>query len=326
MRRVLVRRLLEALLVVLVAASATFVLAHVAPGDPFSSTVDDPSITPAIRAQLRANWGLDRPLPEQYVRWLASAARGDLGPSLSQHRPVRDAIAEALPATLLLMGTGLVLAFGLGIMLGAWQASHRGRPLERVVRAVTLALSAMPDFWLALVAMLALAHWARLFPTGGMVSAGDYEYLSRGRQLLDRLWHLALPAGVLAALAAAGIARFQRAALLDALGEEWTRTARAKGLTERAVVLRHALRNALAPTLALVGLSLPALAGGAVFIERVFGWPGMGWLALSAVNARDYYLIMGCVLAGSALVALGSLAADALAVLVDPRLRRPGGE
>ena len=308
MRRVLVRRLLEALLVVLVAASATFVLAHAAPGDPFSSTLDDPSVTPEIRARLRANWGLDRPLPEQYVRWLGAAARGDLGPSLSQHRPVRDAIADALPNTLLLSGTGLLLAFALGIGLGAWQASHRGRPLERVARTVTLALSAIPDFWLALVAMLALAYWARLFPTGGMVSAGDYEYLSASGRLLDRLHHLVLPAAVLA--------------LLDALNEEWTRTARAKGVTERAVVLRHALRNALSPTLALVGLAIPALAGGTVFIERVFNWPGMGSLALAAIGNRDYYLIMGCVLAGSALVAVGSMMADLLAVAADPRLRR----
>ena len=256
------------------------------------------------------------------MRWLGATARGDLGPSLSQHRPVRDAIAEALPNTLLLSGTGLVLAFALGIALGAWQAAHRGRPLERIARAVTLALSAIPDFWLALVAMLALAYWARLFPTGGMVSAGDYEYLSAAGKLRDRLHHLVLPATVLALLAAAGIARFQRAALLDALNEEWTRTARAKGVGERAIVLRHALRNALSPTLALVGLAIPALAGGTVFIERVFGWPGMGTLALFAIGNRDYYLIMGCVLVGSALVAAGSMAADLLAIAADPRLRR----
>lgn len=325
MRRVLVRRLLEALLVVLVAASATFALAHAAPGDPFSNAIENRAVSPELRARLRANWGLDRPLPEQYVRWLASVARGDLGPSLSQHRPVREAIGDALPATLLLAGTGLVLAFALGIGLGAWQATHRGRPLERLARSATLAVSAMPDFWLALVAMLTLAYWVPVFPVSGMVDAANYDYWPLWRRVLDRLHHLVLPASVLALLAAAGIARFQRAALLDALGEEWARTARAKGVGERAVVLRHALRNALSPTLALVGLSLPALAGGALFIERVFGWPGMGMLALDAVLARDYYLIMGCVLAGSALVALGSLAADVLAVLADPRLRRADG-
>ena len=322
MRRVLVRRLAEALLVVLVAATATFVIAHLAPGDPFTMALREPSVTPEIRDQLRANWGLDRPLPEQYVRWLGAVARGELGPSFSQHRPVRDAISDALPATLLLSGTGLLLAFALGVALGAWQAAHRGRPLERLTRTATLALSAVPDFWLALVAMLGLAYWLRLLPASGMIDAGSHDYLTPAGQLVDRLRHLVLPAGVMAALAAAGIARFQRAALLDALGEEWTRTARAKGVSERAIVLRHALRNALSPTLALVGLNLPALAGGAVFIERVFQWPGMGWLMLRAVESRDYPLIMGCVLVGSALVVAGSFAADMLSALADPRLQR----
>jgi peptide/nickel transport system permease protein len=321
-RRALVRRLAEALLVVLVAATATFVIAHLAPGDPFTRLMDNPAVTPEVRARMLSEWGLDRPVAEQYARWLGAVARGELGPSFSQHRPVRDAIADALPATLLLSGTGILLAFALGVGLGAWQAAHRGRPLERLTRATTLALAAVPDFWLALVAMLGLAYWLPLFPASGMIDAGSHDYLTPGRQLLDRLHHLVLPASVLAVLAAAGIARFQRAALLDALGEEWTRTARAKGVSERAIVLRHALRNALSPTLALVGLSLPALAGGAVFVERVFQWPGMGWLMLNAVESRDYPLIMGCVLAGSTLVVVGSLVADLLATLADPRLRR----
>jgi peptide/nickel transport system permease protein len=297
------------------------VLAHLAPGDPFSAAIENPSVTPEVRARLRAAWGLDRPLPEQYVRWLGSVARGELGHSLSQHRPVRAAIADAVPPTLLLAGTGLLAAFAIGITLGAWQAARRGRPAERLTSAATLALAAVPDFWLALVAMLAFAYWLPIFPVSGMIDAGDHDYLSLAGRMADRVHHLVLPATVLAALTAAGIARYQRAALLDALGEDWARTARAKGVTERAVVLRHALRNALGPTLALVGLSLPALAGGAVFVEKVFAWPGMGLLTLNAVASRDYPLIMGCVLAGSALVALGSLLADALAALVDPRMR-----
>jgi peptide/nickel transport system permease protein len=323
-RRALVRRLFEALLVVFVAASATFVLAHLAPGDPFTTSTESSKLQPEQRAQLRANWGLDRPLPEQYVRWLSAIARGDLGPSLSQHRPVAEAIGEALPATLLLSTTGIVLAFALGIGLGAWQASHRGHPLERASSTLTLTIAAFPDFWLALVAMLTFAYWLPIFPVSGMVDAGSYDYWPAWRQLLDRLHHLVLPACVIAILAAAGIARFQRAALLDALGEEWTRTARAKGVAERAIVLRHALRNALSPTLALLGLSLPALAGGTLFVERVFQWHGMGLLALQAIAARDYFLIMGCVVVGSALVAAGSFVADLLAVLADPRLRDAG--
>lgn len=321
MRRVLARRLLEALLAAFVAATATFALAHLAPGDPFSAAAENPAITPAARARMREAWGLDRPLPEQYARWLTAVARGELGDSFSEHRPVAEAIADALPATLLLSGTGLLLAFGIGIALGAWQAVRRGRLGERITGAVTLALTALPDFWVALLALLLLGLWWPVLPTGGAIDAAVHDFLSPGGRLLDRLRHLVLPAGVLALLSAAAIARFQRAALLDALGEEWARAARARGLRERTVVLRHALRNALAPTLTLLGLSLPALAGGAVFVERVFSWPGMGQLTVHAIERRDYPLIMGCVLAGSALVAVGSALADALAAMADPRVR-----
>lgn len=321
MRRVLVRRLLEALLVAFVAATATFALAHLAPGDPFAASFENPSITPALRARMRAAWGLDRPLPEQYARWLAQAARGDFGQSISQHRPVRAAIADAFPPTLLLVGVALLAGLALGVVLGAWQAARRGSLVDHAVGAVTLALAAVPDFWLALVAMLTFAYWIPLFPVSGMVDVASYDYLTPLERVVDRLRHLALPATVLTLLGAAGVARYQRAALLDALGDDYVRTARAKGLAERRVVLRHALRNALGPVIALVGLALPALVGGAVFVEKIFGWPGMGLLTFNAIASRDYPLLLGCVVAGSVLVAVGSFVADALAALADPRVR-----
>jgi peptide/nickel transport system permease protein len=320
-RRALARRVLEILLVAWLAATATFVLAHLAPGDPFSAAYENPSVTPAMRARLRAQHGLDAPLGVQYVRWLSNAARGELGYSYSRHEPVTRSIARALPPTLLLLGVALVGSFGLGIALGAWQAARRGGVVDRVVGTFALALSAVPDFWLALVAMLAFAYWIPVFPTSGMISAADYDYMTTTERVVDRLRHLALPAIVLSLLAAASIARFQRAALLESLHEDYVRTARAKGLAERTVVLRHALRNALGPVLALVGLALPALAGGAVFVEKVFSWPGMGLLMIDAIGLRDYPLLLGAVLAGSVLVAAGSAVADALAAVADPRLR-----
>ena len=321
MRRALARRLLEIVLVAWLAATATFVLAHLAPGDPFSSAYENPSVTAALRAQLRAEAGLDQPLPVQYARWLGNAARGDLGYSYSHRRPVTEVIAGALGPTLLLLGIALVLSFALGIALGAWQAARRGGVIDRVVGTLALALSAVPDFWFALVAMLALAYWIPILPTAHMISASDYDYMTTAERIVDRVRHLVLPAGVLTLLSAASIARFQRAALLEALHDDYVRTARAKGLAEPAVVLRHALRNALGPVLALVGLTLPALVGGAVFIEKVFSWPGMGLVMVDAIGARDYPLLLGGVLAASVLVAAGGALADALAAAADPRLR-----
>ncbi len=321
MRRALARRLLEIVVVAWLAATATFVLVHLAPGDPFSAAYENPSVTPALRAQLRAQHGLDRPIPEQYARWLGNAVRGRLGYSYTRHRPVTEVIARAVPPTLLLLGLALAGSFAIGIALGAWQAARRGGLVDRIVGTIALALSAVPDFWLALVAVMVFAWWLPVFPTSGMISPADYDYLTFGERIVDRLHHLALPALVLTLLAAASIARFQRAALLESLHEDYVRTARAKGLSERTVVFRHALRNALGPVLALVGLALPALAGGAVFVEKVFGWPGMGLLMVNAVNQRDYPLLVGAVLVGSVLVATGSAIADALAADADPRLR-----
>lgn len=303
----------------LVAATLAFVLAHLAPGDPFS--VDDPRITAATRDALRASFGLDRPLPEQYLRWLANAARGDFGWSFSRHVPVGRALADALPATLLLMGTGLALAFAGGIVVGAWQAARRGTLLARAADGAMLLLYATPDFWLALLALLALAHWAPVFPPGGAVDPVMHDFMGPWARAADRLHHLVLPALVVATLAGATIARYQRAALLEVLSAEYVLAARARGLGERRVVLRHALRNALGPVVALVGVALPALLGGALFVERVFDWPGMGQLALGAIASRDYPLVTASVAVSGLLVAAGSTVADLLARLVDPRLR-----
>lgn len=319
MGRWLAARAAQAFVVVLLVATVSFVLIHLAPGDPFA--IDDPRMTEATRETLRAQFALDRPLPEQYVKWIAGAARGNLGWSFSRRVPVSTALATALPNTLLLMGTGLALAFAAGISFGAWQAARRGTRTERVLDMGALVLYAVPDFWLALMALVVFAYKIPLFPAGGAIDPISYDYMTRGGRVLDRLHHLALPALVLAAVTAAGIARYQRAALLEVLPLDFVRTARAKGLPERRVLLRHALRNALVPVVTLVGLALPALLGGAFFIERVFSWPGMGELALGAIASRDYPLVTATVVVSGALVALGSLVADLLVALVDPRVR-----
>ena len=280
----LVSRLLQAVAIVFIVATVVFVLIHLAPGDPFSTAIDNPNVTEAIRARWRAEYGLDRPIAEQYLRYLASIARGDLGWSFSMQRPVASVLADALPNTLLLAGTALLLGFAGGITLGVVQAQRAGTRTDRVLGAVSLFFYAIPDFWLALMVMLLLAYWVPIFPVAGAVDPVMYDSWGFAR-------HLVLPALTLALLVAAGIARYQRAELLRVLPEEFVRTARAKGLSERRVMLRHALRNALIPIVSLVGLALPVLFTGAVFVERVFAWPGMGWVVLNAVGTRDYPLV-----------------------------------
>jgi peptide/nickel transport system permease protein len=258
---------------------------------------------------------------EQYVLYLRNLARGDLGWSFSQSRPVSDAIADALPNTLLLMGVALIGAFVLGVAVGVVRAGYRGSTADRALGASTLFFYSMPDFWLAIMAMLLFAYWVPIFPTSGMTTAVLYDYLSPAGKLLDRLKHLVLPAMTLVLLLAAIIARYQRAAFLDVATQDFVRTARAKGLPERAVLWRHILRNALLPVITLLGLALPMLVGGAVFIEQVFAWPGMGRLVVGAIAARDHALVMAVVVMGSVLVTIGSLAADLLYAAADPRLR-----
>lgn len=321
MRALVARRLLQAVTIVAIAATVTFLLVKLAPGDPFTAMVDNPSIPPEVRERMRRQWGFDRPVPEQYVLYLRNLARGDLGWSFSQHRPVADAIADALPNTLLLMGVGLVGAFVLGIAAGVVRAARRGSVADRALGAGTLVFYSMPDFWLAIMAMLTFAYWIPIFPTSGTTTPGLHDYLSPVGKLGDRLWHLILPATTLVLLTAAIIARYQRAAFLDVATQDFVRTARAKGLRERDVLWRHVLRNALLPVITLLGLALPMLVGGAVFVEQVFAWPGMGRLVVGAISARDHPLVLAIVVLGSALVTLGSLMADLLYMIADPRLR-----
>jgi peptide/nickel transport system permease protein len=320
-RRFLARRLAHGAAVIFIAASLSFLLVHLAPGDPFSSTLDSPTLDPKAVAAWRAAYGLDRSLPEQYVRFLGQLARGNLGPSIMQGRPAADVLAEAVPRTLLLMGTALVLSFIVGVALGAWQAARRGSRSDRVVDTLSLVVASLPEFWLGLVLLLLLAYRLPLFPAGGMVDLVMHDSLPAASRVADRLRHLALPVLTLTLLASASIARYQRAAVLEVLPQEFVRTARAKGVNERQVLWRHALRNALVPTIVLAGLSLPTLLGGAVFVEQIFSWPGMGGLAAAAFAARDYQIVVGASVIGAVLVVVGGILTDVLHAAADPRVR-----
>lgn len=321
MRRYLAGRLLQAVGVVLMVTTLTFVLVHLAPGDPIGTALDRPGVTEAVREQWRESFGLDKPLGVQYVRWVANAARGELGFSFSYRRPVRDVLADTLPRTMLLGGLALGLSFLLGVLAGVLQAERPGGARDRWLGRLLLLLYSVPDFWLALVALLVFAYRLPLFPAGGIVDPVMYDYLPAGARVVDRLRHLVLPVVTLTLLSAAAIARYQRAALLDVLPSDWMRTALAKGLSWRAAVRRHAVRNALLSTITLAGLWLPALATGAVFIEKVFSWPGMGLATVNAIGARDYPLVTAGVLAISVLVVIGALLADLAVAFADPRVR-----
>ena len=319
MRRALVARLWQSLIVVAVVTAISFVLVHVAPGDPFS--YDESSrMTPALRQQLRAQAGYDKPLPEQFVRYIWNLLHGDLGYSSPRNQYVSRLLADAIPRTLLLAGISLALSLGIGIAIGVLQASRRDGWFDRVSSNVLLFFFSLPDFWAGLMAVLIFAQWWGLFPASGMTDP-LHDYMHTGQAIRDRLSHLVLPVATLTLLTVAGIARYQRAAMLEVLPLDFVRTARAKGVPERVIVWRHALRTALAPMVTLLGVLFPAFLGGSVFIERVFQWPGMGLLAVNAIEAHDYELVTATVIVGSVLVVVGNLLADALHAALDPRVR-----
>ncbi len=320
MLRYIARRLTQAVVIVAIVGAVTFALIHLAPGDPFSAVMDNPNVSENVRATMRAQYGLDRPLPEQFIRYVNSLAHGELGWSFSHDQPVREVLASALPNTALLMAVALVGSFSLGILIALIQVARRGSTTDHVISGVSLFFFSMPDFWLGILALLAFTYWLPVFPVGGAVDPVMHEYMGLGGRILDRLRHLALPALTLTILASAGVARYQRAALLDVLPADYIRTARLKGLTEREILRRHALRNALLPIITLIGLSFPALLTGAFFIEKIFAWPGMGYAVVNAISTRDYPLVVGGVILGSIMVTLGSLLADLLYAWADPRI------
>ena len=315
------RRLVFAVVTVAAVALITFLLVHAAPGEPMLGTPERTLASPEILARQRALFGLDRPLPEQLFRYARNLARGELGESFVLHRPVAAVLAEAVPNTLLLGGTALVVSLLLGLAIGVAQAARHRSRTDTLLGAATLTLYSVPVFWLGLVLLLVFGETLHWLPVSGMTSAGLGESLSPLGHAVDVARHLVLPAASLALVQAAAFARFQRGALVESLGAEYIRAARARGLTERAVLLRHALRSSLAPTLTLAGLSVPYFLAGSVLVESIFGWPGLGRVAYDAIFARDYNVITAAALVSGVLVAGGNLLADLAVAIADPRVR-----
>jgi len=322
----LIRRLLSAIPLVLGIATIVFFLLSLAPGDAASFLIS-PNITPEVLEQIRANMGLDQPVHIRYLRWMSAMLRGDFGVSLTRNQPVLDIIAEILPNTLVLSLCAFLLAFAGGILIGVFQAVRHNRPTDGILSVVGLFFYSMPSFWLALMLILVFSlgarnlwGWPIWFPASGMTSV-DYPFMSPGEQLRDRAMHLFLPSLSLALVLAAGIARYVRGSMLEVIRQDYIRTARSKGLSEFKVIFKHALRNGLIPVATLFGLYLPFLFSGAVLIETVFAWPGMGRLVVDAIFQRDYPVVMAGTFVFAIMVVAGNLIADVLYAVVDPRIR-----
>ena len=304
---------------VILVSIVTFALLHLAPGGPAGIMSGNPKVTGEDMARVRENYGLDRPLSVQYLMWFRQVfLRLDFGRSYVTGRPVTAMIAERVPATLELMGAALLLAVAAGGLLAIATAMRGGEGTDGLFTVVTTAGISVPVFWLGLIAIYLFSIRLGLLPAGGRV-VGD------GVSLADRLRHLALPASVLSIAWLATWSRYLRSGLLDSLQERYIRTARAKGLAERTVVLKHALRGAVLPAVTVLAMQIPALFTGAVITETVFAWPGMGRLFYEGLQRQDYTRVLGIVIIASILIILMNTAGDILNMVLDPRTR-PEGE
>lgn len=319
MIRYIVRRVLLAIPLLWALATATFFVVRLAPGDPLAIYYN-PEIDPAVMETIRARLGLDQPLHIQYGKWLWALAHGELGVSFSYHRPVADVLAEAIPNTLVLTGLSLLLILVVGVLLGVVSAVRQYSWVDNVSTLGALFVYSMPGFWLGLMLIIVFSLKLGWLPASQMQSVGA-EFLSAPQRWADRAAHLVLPVFVLGIASAASVARYTRGSLLEVIRQDYVRTARAKGLPERRVILRHALVNALIPVITLLGLYFPFLLSGAVVTETIFAWPGMGRVTVGAIFARDYPVVMATNLVAGVMVVAGNLLADVLYAVVDPRIR-----
>lgn len=314
----LVRRLVQVPPTVLGILAFAFLLIHLAPGDPILALAGDQGDA-AYYSEMRARFGLDRSLAEQFGIFVGNLARLDLGTSYVHGRPAVDVIAERVPSTVLLTTSAFLVSSALGIVLGLVGAANARRPADLAVSLGSLGLQAMPPFWLGQFAILVLGLGAGWFPIGGMTSPRSTA--TGLGAALDVGHHLVLPALVLAATELAVVARLTRAGLLDELSEDYIRTARAKGLSEVRILTRHALRRALLPVVTVIGGRVGHLLSGAVIVEAVFGWPGLGRLLVSSVQARDTPIVLGVFLLIGSGVVLANVATDLVYARLDPRIR-----
>ena len=321
----ILRRLLGAIPLLLGVATLLFFVLALAPGDP-TAAYFNPNMPAEVIEQIRRNFGLDQPVHIRYFKWLGAFLTGNFGYSFTQSRPVFDVLMDALPNTLILTVIALALVFILGVLIGVIQAVRQNSVVDGFLSITSLFFYSMPPFWLALMLMLIFSlkfhEWGVPFalpPTG--ITNVDYEFMTGGQKIVDRIQHLILPVTTLTLALAAGVSRYTRGQMLEVIRQDYIRTARAKGLPERRVIMKHALRNSLIPVITMLGLYLPFLFSGAVFVEVIFAWPGMGRVIVDAIFQRDYPVVMATSFIFAVLVVLGNLLADLLYAVADPRIR-----
>ena len=313
-RRYFVRRLLVAVPTFIGITLLAFLVLNLAPGSPLDAMLADPRISAEELARRRASMGLDRPLLVQYFTWLGQLLRGNFGYSYSTQRPVMAMILERLPATAALSASALALSLIVALPLGIRSAEHANSAQDFLSGGVSMLMMATPNFFAALILIYVFAIWLKWLPSGGMYSSSSVHALP------DLLRHMVLPMLVLSFQQIGALTRHMRSSMLEVIGQDYVRTARAKGLPWRKVINRHCIRNALTPIVTVVGMSIPSFVGGAVITEQVFGWPGVGTLMVTAITARDYPVIMGVTVFIAAAVLLANLLTDMAYGLIDPRI------
>jgi peptide/nickel transport system permease protein len=318
--RYLIRRLLEAVPLLLLISMAVFLVLQILPAGPLSIYENDPSLTTADLERLEERFGLNDPIPVRYAKWLGTFVRGDLGYSLVTHQPVSVMIGDRLPNTLYLMAVAFIVTLLIALPIGMLSAVRQYSLLDHLATSLSFIGYAVPPFWSGLMFIILFSvqfrEWGLpAFPASGMFTLGSEASLA------DRVWHLVLPVSVLALFNAAHYTRYVRSSMLEVLHQDYVRTARAKGLAERGVVWVHALKNAALPVVTVITLDLPMLFSGAVVTESIFAWPGMGRLFLESAFRFDYAVLMGVVVITAGLVILSTLVSDMLYAWLDPRIR-----
>ena len=317
----LIRRVFALIPVLLWITIISFGIMHLAPGKPTDAAMQfNPKVSLEARQRMEKLYGLDQPLHVQYLNWVRRVARLDFGRSFLDDRPVTKKILERLPITLTINLWSLCLVLGIAVPLGVVAAVRPGELFDRLTTVLVFIGYSMPSFWLALLCMAFFGVTLRWLPISGIHSL-DYDSFGLLRQWLDTAWHLILPVGITAFGGLAGLSRYMRSSMVEVLKQDYIRTARAKGLSQRRVLFHHGLRNALLPLITILGLSLPDLIGGSVIAETIFSIPGMGRLFYEAVMARDYPVVMALVTIGAVLTMLGNLLADLAYAYADPRIR-----
>lgn len=314
MRRYIVKRILQMIPVIILVSIFSFMIIHFAPGDPINMYIRQ-DMTQQEIDELRVDLGLDGTIAEQYLAWLSNICRGNWGNSLINHQPVAKQIFEKLPATLLLMGTSFVLSILMSIPLGLVSGMKKNKAADQFISIFAYIGISIPAFWLALMLIIIFSlnlHW---LPSNGMRTVGS-------NSVLDILWHLILPGIVLSVGNTAVFTRYIRSNTITRLEEEYVLTAKAKGVSKRRIMTGHVLKNCLLPIITIAGMNLASLVTGSFIIESVFGWPGMGTLGMSAINSRDYPMIMGFTMLSCVILIIGNFIADLLYGVADPRIKQ----